>query len=141
MTNASCDGTEMILTVVAAALFDPQGRVLVQRRPAGKQHAGLWEFPGGKVDPGERPEAALARELMEELGIAVDHGALVPVTFASEPIGERHLVLLLYRCAAWAGEPVALDAAEIRWMAIDDLHTLDMPPADRPFIAALAAQR
>lgn len=141
MTNADNDRTEMILTVVAAALFDSRGRVLVQRRPAGKHHAGLWEFPGGKVDPEERPEAALVRELAEELGIVVDPAALTPVAFASEPIGERHLVLLLYRCAAWAGEPVALDAAEIRWMAVGDLHMLEMPPADRPFIAVLSAQR
>ncbi len=131
----------MILIVVAAALFDSQGRVLVQRRPSGKQHAGLWEFPGGKVDPGERPEAALVRELAEELDIAVDPGALTPIAFASEPLEARHLILLLYRCDAWSGEPVALDAAEIRWMAVGDLHTLDMPPADRPFIAALLAQR
>jgi 8-oxo-dGTP diphosphatase len=130
----------MILIVVAAALFDSHGRVLVQRRPAGKQHAGLWEFPGGKVDPGERPEAALVRELAEELGVAVDLGALTPLTFASEPTEARHLILLLYRCDAWSGEPVALDAAEIRWMAVGDLRTLDMPPADRPFIAALLAQ-
>jgi 8-oxo-dGTP diphosphatase len=134
------DATEMILTVVAAALFDSQGRVLVQRRPAGKQHAGLWEFPGGKVEPGERPETALARELAEELGIAVDPDVLTPVTFASEPLETRHLILLLYRCTVWAGEPMALDAAEIRWMAVGDLDTLDMPPADRPFIAALSAQ-
>jgi 8-oxo-dGTP diphosphatase len=131
----------MILIVVAVALLDSQKRVLVQRRPAGKQHAGLWEFPGGKVDPGERPEAALARELTEELGITVDPGDLTPITFASEPLGARHLVLLLYRCTAWAGEPEALEAAEIRWMAVGDLHTLEMPPADRPFIAALLAQR
>ena len=141
MTNVGSDCTEMILTVVAAALIDRQGRVLVQRRPAGKQHAGLWEFPGGKVDPDEGPEAALVRELAEELGIAVDSNALTPIAFASEPLEGRHLILLLYRCTYWIGEPMALDAAEIRWMAVADLSTLDMPPADRPFIAALSAQR
>ncbi|QDZ09097.1 (deoxy)nucleoside triphosphate pyrophosphohydrolase [Sphingomonas panacisoli] len=127
------------MLVVAAALIDAEGRVLMARRPAGKQHAGLWEFPGGKVEPGEAPKAALVRELREELGVEIDPDALDPVAF-SESLGERHLVLLLYRCRSWRGEPRALDAAEIRWVAAGDLTALDMPPADGPLAAALAAE-
>jgi len=127
------------MLVVAAALTDGAGRVLVQRRPAGKALAGLWEFPGGKVEPGETPEAALVRELAEELAIAVDAADLAPVTFASESPGERHLVLLLYRCARWSGEARPLDAAELRWATPEEMAALDMPPADRPFVAVLEA--
>lgn len=130
----------MLMLVVAAALIDAKGRVLMARRPAGKQHAGLWEFPGGKVEAGETPSAALARELREELGIDIDLSALVPVAFSESP-GDRHLVLLLYRCETWLGEARALDAAEVRWVALDDVGGLDMPPADRPLAKALAAQR
>lgn len=130
----------MLMLVVAAALIDAQGRVLMARRPAGKQHAGLWEFPGGKVEAEETPRAALARELREELGIDVDPDLLSPVAFSESP-GERHLVLLLFRCRSWRGEAQALDAAEIRWVAADALAALDMPPADRPLAAALAAER
>ncbi len=130
----------MVMLVVAAALTDAEGRVLMARRPAGKQHAGLWEFPGGKVEADETPMAALARELREELGIEIDAGALTPVAFSESP-GARHLVLLLYRCRSWRGDARALDAAEIRWMAVDDLVSLDMPPADQPLAEALAADR
>ena len=126
-----------ILFVVAAALVDSSGRVLVQRRPPGKQLAGLWEFPGGKVEPGERPEAALVRELAEELGIAVAPDDLTPLTFASEPLAGRHLLLLLYVCREWHGEPRPLDATAIAWHLPPALGALAMPPADRPFIAAL----
>jgi 8-oxo-dGTP diphosphatase len=125
----------LVLLVVAAALIDGDGRVLVAQRPAHKQHGGLWEFPGGKIEPGETPVAALARELDEELGIAI--GAVEPLAFA-ESGGERRMVLLLYRCDAWRGEPAALDAAAIRWVAIDALDDLPMPPADRDLVAALA---
>ncbi|HEY0007132.1 MAG TPA: NUDIX domain-containing protein, partial [Tepidisphaeraceae bacterium] len=93
------------LTVVAAALVDRESRVLLQRRPEGRQMAGLWEFPGGKVEPGERPEAALMRELHEELGIGTDPACLVPAAFASDDLGDRHLLLLLYICREWRGEP------------------------------------
>jgi 8-oxo-dGTP diphosphatase len=129
-----------MLLVVAAALIDNSGRVLVAERPQGKEFAGLWEFPGGKVEPGETPEAALAREANEELGIEIDPALLAPITFASESRGERHLVLLLYRCRDWRGEAQALDAAAIRWVAIADLGDLPMPPADRWFAEVLAAQ-
>lgn len=127
-----------ILTVVAAALTDLAGRVLLQERAPGRAMAGLWEFPGGKVEAGEGPEAALVRELGEELGIAVAPEALTPITFASAELGERRLLLLLYLCRRWCGEPRALDAAALRWASIDEMADLPMPPADRPLIPLLA---
>lgn len=127
----------LTLTVVAAALVDADGRVLLQQRPDGRQMAGLWEFPGGKVEPGERPEAALVRELEEELGIAVDEAALTPAAFASAELGERHLLLLLYVCREWIGEPRALDAAALQWLRPGEMGALSMPPADKPLIALL----
>ncbi len=125
------------LWVVAAALVDPQGRVLVQQRPAGKSLAGLWEFPGGKIEPGETPEEALVRELDEELGIMVDPVDLVPATFVSEPLADRHLVMLLYTCRRWQGVPEAREAAAIAWQLPTALHRLPMPPADKPLVAWL----
>ena len=125
------------LVVVAAAMIDADGRVLLQRRPEGKAMAGLWEFPGGKVEPGESPEAALARELTEELAITVDPGALTPLAFASAPLGDRHLVLLLYTVEAWTGEPQPLEASEIGWVRPSAMATLPMPPADVPLVEAL----
>ena len=125
--------------VVAAVLTRADGRVLVQRRPIGKPLAGLWEFPGGRVEPGELPEAALARELGEELGIAVEERALEPRTFASEPQGALHLLLLFYRCHRWAGEPEARHADALRWATPADLIDLPMPGPDRPAVALLAA--
>ena len=129
------------MLVVAGALTDSSGRVLVAQRPFDKEHGGLWEFPGGKVESGESPESALVRELAEELGVVIDMADLRPFAFASEPRGERHLVLLLYSLDRWAGEPRAIDAAEIRWVAPEDLAGFDMPPADRPLASALAADR
>src|SRR5512145_1179713 len=105
-----------ILLVAACALVDPDGRVLLARRPAGKPLAGLWEFPGGKIEPGETPEAALVRELDEELGIVVDHSCLAPAAFASEALGERHLLLLLYALRKWQGMPVARHATALQWL-------------------------
>jgi 8-oxo-dGTP diphosphatase len=127
------------MTVVAAALADPQGQVLLQRRPAGKAMAGLWEFPGGKVEEGERPEAALVRELAEELGIRVEEEALVPAAFASADNGGRHMLLLLYLCRRWEGVPTALDAEALGWVSPQEMEKLAMPPADRPLIPRLAA--
>jgi 8-oxo-dGTP diphosphatase len=138
MTNSGI-ATSRPLFVVAAALIDGEGRVLVQQRAAGKSLAGLWEFPGGKVEPGEAPEHALVRELGEELGIAVQPDLLAPLTFASEPLGDRHLLLLLYVARRWNGTPEALDAAALRWSTPAALRDLAMPPADLPFIPALEA--
>lgn len=127
------------LTVVAAALVDGDGRVLVQRRPSGKPMAGLWEFPGGKVEAGETPEAALGRELAEELGIDVAPACLAPAAFASEPLDERHLLLLLFVCRRWRGQPRGADGVPLRWVRPVELHALEMPPADRPLIGLLEA--
>ena len=126
-----------ILFVVAAALTNGKGEILLQKRPMGAQMAGLWEFPGGKVDIGESPEAALVRELAEELGINVAAQDLVPETFASEPLGDRNLVLLLYRCTTWLGAPSAIYASEIQWTLPQDMADLPMPPADYPLVHKL----
>lgn len=131
--------TPQLLIVVAAALIDADGRILVQQRPQGKAMAGLWEFPGGKVEAGELPEAALIRELHEELGIDVQHACLAPACFASEALGDRHMILLLYICRKWQGIPRALEAPAIQWVRPVELHRLDMPPADRPLIGLLDA--
>ncbi|NNM76521.1 (deoxy)nucleoside triphosphate pyrophosphohydrolase [Sphingomonas sp. ID1715] len=128
-----------LLTVVAAALIGPDGHILLQQRPPGKSMNGLWEFPGGKVDPGETPEVALARELEEELGITVAPHALFPAAFASEALGDRHLLLLLFTTTAWTGVPRALEASEVRWVHVDDMHQLPMPPADLPLVLSLSA--
>ena len=127
------------MTVVAVALVDGDGRVLLQQRPEGKAMAGLWEFPGGKVEEWELPEAALVRELAEELGIEVEEHALDPACFASAPVGERHMILLLYRCRQWRGEPQPLHATALMWLRPDEMRADEMPPADRPLIAALAS--
>ena len=126
-----------MLWVVAAALIDEAGRVLVQQRPVGKSMAGLWEFPGGKVEPGETPEAALVRELHEELGIEVDACDLIAGPFASEPLSGRHLIMLVYICRSWRGTPEAREAAAIAWHHPAELHDLPMPPADGPLVAFL----
>ena len=128
-----------LLPVPAVALIDADGRVLVQQRPPGKPMAGLWEFPGGKIEHGETPEAALVRELREELGIDTETACLAPATFASEPLGPRHLLLLLYVCRKWRGIPRALEGGTVRWLRPLDLHALAMPPADRPLIGLLEA--
>lgn len=127
------------MIVVAAALVDPEGRVLLQQRPEGRAMAGLWEFPGGKLEEGELPEAALARELEEELGIAVALADLAPACFASAPLGERHLVLLLYLGRRWEGEPRPLHAEALKWLRPADMDPGETPPADRPLIALLEA--
>jgi 8-oxo-dGTP diphosphatase len=126
-----------LMTVVSAAIVDADGRYLLQQRPLEKEHGGLWEFPGGKVEPGESPEAALAREIDEELGLRIT--APEPFSFASEPRSGRHLLLLLFRVSRWSGEPRALEGATLRWCMPDELAGLDMPPADRPLARALAA--
>lgn len=127
------------LMVVAAALIGGDGRILLQQRVPGRAMAGLWEFPGGKIEAEETPEAALVRELREELGIEVRPDSLTPACFASAPLGDRHLLLLLFVCREWEGEPRPLDAAALRWERLADMAELDMPPADRPLIALLEA--
>jgi 8-oxo-dGTP diphosphatase len=126
-----------LLLVVAVALIDGEGRVLVQQRPEGKPMAGLWEFPGGKVEPGELPEAALIREIEEELGVGLGRDALTPALFASEGLGARHLLLLLYLARDWEGEPEARHASALQWLAPGALRGLAMPPADVPLIGLL----
>jgi 8-oxo-dGTP diphosphatase len=125
------------LVVVAAALTQPDGRVLMQQRPVGKAHAGLWEFPGGKVEPGEAPAAALARELAEELGIVVDAADAVPLAFAADV----RIVLLLYRVTRWTGEPRAIEGDALVWDVPERLAQLAMPPLDVPLVAALCSAR
>lgn len=127
------------MVVVAAALVDGEGKVLLQQRRPGRQMAGLWEFPGGKVEEGELPEAALARELKEELGIDARLRELVPASFASAHLGDRHMLLLLYICRNWTGTPQPLDAAALNWVRPMDMFALPMPPADAPLIPVLEA--
>ena len=122
------------LHVVAAALVRPGRQVLLQQRPEGRAMAGLWEFPGGKIEEGELPEPALARELEEELGIEVAPEDLVPACFASASLGERHMILLLYLCRRWSGEARPLHARALTWARPDEMRALAMPPADRPLI-------
>ncbi|UXC91204.1 (deoxy)nucleoside triphosphate pyrophosphohydrolase [Sphingobium sp. RSMS] len=125
------------LLVVAAALVDADGRVLLQQRPPGKPMAYLWEFPGGKVEPGEAPETALIRELEEELGIRTHASCLAPATFASEPLGDRHLLLLLYVCRKWQGIAEARHATALQWVRPAQMYALEMPSADLPLIGLL----
>ena len=128
-----------LLTVVALALVDDDGRILMQRRPLRSEHGGLWEFPGGKVEPGEHPGGALVREIAEELGITLRESDLVPLTFAATTpdSSTRPLVLLLYTCSVWQGEPAAEPGAILRWVLPEAFDTLDMPPLDVPLAAAL----
>jgi 8-oxo-dGTP diphosphatase len=131
------------MLVVAAALVGPQGTVLLHRRAFGAVHGGLWEFPGGKVNPGESPESAPVRELAEELGIVVDEADLEPVGFASgrtqgdDP--SRALVILLYRCARWTGEPRCIEGAGMGWFDPGGIAALEMPPLDYPLARQLVA--
>ncbi|MCE7797275.1 (deoxy)nucleoside triphosphate pyrophosphohydrolase [Sphingobium sufflavum] len=126
------------LLVVAAALVDADGRVLLQQRPEGKTLAGLWEFPGGKIEPGELPEAALVRELKEELGVDTETACLAPATFASATLDNgRHLLLLLYVCRKWRGLPQPLEGGALCWKYPAEMFALPMPPADLPLIGLL----
>ncbi len=125
------------LLVCAVALIDADGRVLVAKRPEGKTLAGLWEFPGGKVEQGERPEDALIRELKEELGINVEHSCLAPLTFASHSYPDFHLLMPLFVCRRWKGIPQALEGQELKWVRAKDLRAMPMPPADLPLIPHL----
>jgi 8-oxo-dGTP diphosphatase len=126
-----------LLLVVAAALVDADGRVLIAQRPEGKALAGLWEFPGGKLDAGERPEAALIRELKEELGIDVKEPCLAPLTFASHAYPEFHLLMPLYVCRRWEGTPASREGQTLKWVRPAKLRDYPMPPADEPLIPPL----
>lgn len=123
--------------VVAVALIDTDGRVLIARRPEGKQLAGLWEFPGGKVEPGERPEAALIRELREELGIEVSESCLAPFVFTSHAYESFHLLMPLYLCRRWSGVVQAREHSALKWVRPAQLADYPMPPADEPLVAWL----
>jgi 8-oxo-dGTP diphosphatase len=129
--------TRPIVIVAACALLDPEGAVLIAKRPAGRPLAGLWEFPGGKVETGERPEDALIRELREELGIEIAAGDLTPLTFASHAYPEVHLLMPVYLCRRWRGAAAAHEGQELLWVKPDTLHLYDMPPADEPLKVAL----
>ena len=129
-------GLRLVL-VAACALVDPDGRVLISKRPQGKSMAGLWEFPGGKVEEGEVPEHALIRELREELGIDVTEACLAPLTFASHAYEEFHLLMPLYVCRRWNGFVRPLEGQDLAWVKPGKLANYEMPPADKPLIAHL----
>jgi 8-oxo-dGTP diphosphatase len=126
-----------LVLVVACALIDADGRVLIAQRPEGKTLAGLWEFPGGKVEPGERPEQTLIRELHEEIGITVSEPCLAPLTFTSHAYQEFHLLMPLYICRRWEGEAVAREAQKLAWVRANKLRDYPMPAADIPLIPHL----
>ena len=130
-------GSARLVLVSACALIDEDARVLLTRRPQGKPMAGLWEFPGGKVDPGETPEAALIRELREELGIIVQAKCLAPLTFASHAYDSFHLLMPLFICRRWEGDVEPLEGQEIAWVRSAKLHSYEMPAADIPLIPIL----
>jgi 8-oxo-dGTP diphosphatase len=126
-----------VVLVAACALIDADGRVLIAQRPEGKSMAGLWEFPGGKVDPGERPEDALIRELKEELGIVVKEACLAPLTFASHSYEDFHLLMPLYVCRRWEGMVAPRENQKLAWVRPNRLKEYPMPPADVPLISHL----
>jgi 8-oxo-dGTP diphosphatase len=126
-----------ITLVVACAIVDEDNRVLIAKRPEGRHMAGLWEFPGGKIEPGERPEDALIRELAEELGIDVTESCLAPLTFASHAYDDFHLLMPLYVCRQWDGEVEPREGQELAWVRPNRLSGYDMPPADEPLKAML----
>lgn len=130
-------GAVKLVLVAACALVDADGRVLLARRPEGKPLAGLWEFPGGKVEPGETPEASLIRELAEELGIDISAACLAPLTFASHDYGAFHLVMTLYVCRKWKGTIAPREGQEITWVRPARMGGYAMPPADTPLVATL----
>jgi 8-oxo-dGTP diphosphatase len=123
--------------VAAVALIDADGRVLLAQRPAHKEHGGLWEFPGGKIEPGETPETALVRELHEELGIVVPVRCLAPLSFASHGYDTYHLLMALYICRNWEGEPEPREGQRLAWVRAQKLRDYPMPPADVPLIPIL----
>ncbi len=137
MPTTGAKSTNEVVLVSAVALIDADGRVLLARRPEGKPMAGLWEFPGGKVTPGETPEAALVRELDEELGIDVSASCLAPFTFASHLYDDFHLLMPLYLCRRWNGTVTPREGQETAWVRPSRLADYPMPPADVPLVAML----
>jgi 8-oxo-dGTP diphosphatase len=129
--------TRPIVLVAACVLLDAQRRVLLARRPEGRPLAGLWEFPGGKIEAGEEPEEAVIRELHEELGIVIAKQDLSPLTFASHAYADFHLLMPVYLCRRWQGAITAHEGQELLWVKPDTLHLYDMPPADAPLKIAL----
>jgi 8-oxo-dGTP diphosphatase len=128
-----------ILTVACAVLVNADGHILVTDRPPGKDMAGLWEFPGGKLEAGETPEAALVRELREELGIETAASCLAPCGFASHPLATAQLVLLAFAIRKWRGTPIPREGQRLQWLPVNRLFGLEMPPADRPLLGQIAA--
>jgi 8-oxo-dGTP diphosphatase len=137
MAATAAEPAPPLVLVAAVALVDADGRVLLAQRPDGKSMAGLWEFPGGKVDQGETPEAALIRELREELGIDVAASCLAPFTFASHAYPDFHLLMPLYVCRKWSGIPLAREGQRLTWVRPARLVDYAMPPADKPLVAML----
>ena len=137
MPTTDPESGSSLLLVVACALVDADGRVLMAQRPAGKPMAGLWEFPGGKLHAGEAPEAGLIRELREELGIDTEASCLAPLTFASHAYDGFHLLMPLFVCRVWRGQAAPREGQALRWLRPRELRDLPMPAADRPLIPAL----
>jgi 8-oxo-dGTP diphosphatase len=135
--SAAGAATKPLVLVAAAALIDADGRVLIARRPEGKAMAGLWEFPGGKLHDGETPEAALVRELHEELAVDTRQSCLAPIAFASHGYDDFHLVMPLFVCRVWKGQPQAREGQELAWVRPLRLRDYPMPPADEPLVAML----
>lgn len=132
--------TKKIVLVAAAALIDRKKNILVAERPVGKSMAGLWEFPGGKIEAGEIPEYALMRELREELGIETRPCGMWPIGFASHNYPDFHLIMPLFAIRVWKGDPIPKEGQKLKWVTIQDLYTLEMPEADKPLISQLEAQ-
>ena len=126
-----------VLLVVAVALIDSDGRILLSQRPEGKQLSGLWEFPGGKIEEGETPEVALVRELKEELSIDITESCLAPFSFASHAYDDFHLLMPLYLCRVWKGRPFPKEQQKLKWVKLEKFSEYSMPPADLPLVAML----
>ena len=126
-----------VILVAAIALIDVDGRIVLSQRPEGKSMAGLWEFPGGKVEDNETPEVALIRELKEELGLDISESCLAPLTFASHPYDDFHLLMPLYLCRVWKGNPNAKEGQALKWVRLENFGDHPMPPADVPLVAIL----
>ena len=137
ITEADKMASSAIQLISAVALIDSDGRVLLAERPEGKLFAGYWEFPGGKIETGETPEAALVRELDEELGVDTKDSCLAPLGFVSHPYDTHHMVLLLYVCRKWSGRPQPKEGGQLKWVAPARLRDFEMPPANKELISVI----